>query len=606
MGPMRATVLLCAAVLAACGGSPATTPSDEWDPVFPACTVTPAAAAPVVSGTKFALALYHYNIQYVAGGLAGWKPDPMYDLDSAQVEDAIVVEGLEPIVDLYLRHPTWGADLELQGYMIEVMAARHPAVLEKLRRLLAAGAVQLASVHYSDQLFLAYPRADLELSLARNDQALATGCVAAGPTVFTQEGQFGEGLMALVAAHGRTVAALPTNLFGYLHPDLTPAPLYHSRGLDVVLAGQSVDTPDGISLRWAFFNDGELAPAVHTAAGIANPYFGTLYKADPAVVAAHEQAIADLEVQGYAVTAIATAVQALRGATAAVELPPLLDSDWQPASTTMLLRWMGDRGLFGDTERDNAVLTANVGAREAVLGARAMVAAATPEALRLTGAERDLAYAVRHGLDHAARARALGDGIVTALAGTRGTPHVAVDLATGVVTPLAALPEEPGGLPVAAPLTPTFDTVRPATATWTQLGDGHYRVEVAFGAAPFGASADMAVAFPWAGDAIAYSPALLEDQVVRYPRAAFAPDQTLALPLANGLFGLGGDRWLVKDLHTVHVAAVLAPQATEVTFLDRTCPEASTPTWAFEIIDGPVETALARANALNVTPVVRR
>ncbi|HEY3353061.1 MAG TPA: hypothetical protein VGQ83_07415 [Polyangia bacterium] len=630
---MRAAfaLALAATLAVACSDGGTSTPSaTEWDPVFPACQpATPPVITPA-PGAKFALSMYHYNVQYVPGGLAGWKTDPNFDMDNEAVEDAIVVQGFEPIVDLYLRHPAWGADLEMQGYMVEVMAARHPAVLEKLRTLLAAGQVQLDSVHYSDQLFLAYPRADMELSFARNEQALAAGCVAAGPAVFTQEGQFGEGLLDLMAEKGRTVAALPKNLFGYLHPDLEREPLYTSRGVDVVLAGEGVDTADGVSIRWTFFNDGELAPAGAVGGLEANPYFGKLYRADPAKAAAHEQAIADLEAQGYAVTSVAAAAQAIRalpGRGTPPELPPILDCDWQPKDTVMLLRWMGDPGMNSDVERDGAVLTANVRAREAVLAARAMIDHAGAAGQDTAAAERDWAYAVRHllwgevsdasgwnpignevqyGLDHAARALALGDGILADLRAALGYPHVAVDLATGAVTRLEALPTPSDFPPAAAPVEATITTSRPMTATWKAVGEGHHQLDIAWGAAPAGKGGAVSVSFPWSGDTIAYSPALLESEVVSYPRTAFAPDVTLALPLANGLIGLGPDLWLIKDLHTVHVAAVLAPGAASVELHDMTFPSAESATWSFELIAGSAETALALARALNVAPVVTR
>ena len=41
-------------------------------------------------------------------------------------------------------------------------AARHPAVLDKLRTLTAAGRIDVASFHYGDQLFLAGPPEDWE------------------------------------------------------------------------------------------------------------------------------------------------------------------------------------------------------------------------------------------------------------------------------------------------------------------------------------------------------------------------------------------------------------------------------------------------------------
>jgi hypothetical protein len=638
MAPMRATGILTALALslvlvAGCGGSHDESQQDggsypEWDPVFPACADYQAPAVAAAPGTKFALAVYHYNVQYVPGGLKGWKTDPNFDMDNEQVEDAIVTQGLEPIVDMYLRHPGWGTDIEMQGYMVEVMAARHPAVLDKLRTLLSAGQVQLVSVHYSDQLFLAYPRADMELSFLRNEEALATGCVQAGRSVFTQEGQFGEGLLDFLAGKGLQYAALPKNLFGYLHPGATREPLYAARGMDVVLAGEGVDQGD-VSIRWTFVNDGELAPSAVVMGSAANPYFGKLYVADPAVVAAHEQEISDLEGQGYAVTSIEAAVRALRAMPAyetPPELPAILDCDWQPDDTTMLLRWMGDVGLNGDAERDNEVLTTNVRAREKVHAAQVLISFARQSGVDTAADDRDLAYAIRHllwaqvsdasgwnpianevqyGLGHAARAIELCDGIATRLLAALDMPHAEVDLSSAEVRELAVLPQDPAGDPVAAPLDVTVATSRPYTVTWTQLGNGHYRVVVDFEAAPAGKAGVAAVTFPALADTVAYSPALLDGEVVAYARSEFAPDATLALPLANGLIGLGNDRWLIKDLHTVHLAAVLAPGANSVELHDNTFPGTQTGSWAFEVIDGSSQLAVGRAWTLNVMPTVR-
>ena len=126
---------------------------------------------------KYALALFHFNIQYVAGGLIGLLPEPrnllelwmlLWEVSAEEVEDQIVRESLEPILDLYGSHPDWGVDIELQGYFIEVLAERHPDVLEKLKALVLAGRVELVSFHYSDQLFIAYSREDLERSQVLN------------------------------------------------------------------------------------------------------------------------------------------------------------------------------------------------------------------------------------------------------------------------------------------------------------------------------------------------------------------------------------------------------------------------------------------------------
>ena len=178
---------------------------------------------------KFALSMMHFNIQYVAGGLFGFfpTPDPVIDLDAEQVEDSIVRESFEPVLDLFLAHPTWGANMELQGYMLDVMAARHTDVLDKLRTLAKAGRIEVVSFHYSDQIFLAYPREDWERSVTLDQATFAKHDIPLGKAVFCQEGQAGVGTAAAMAAHGYETLVFPKNLFTYQHGDAERAPLYH-------------------------------------------------------------------------------------------------------------------------------------------------------------------------------------------------------------------------------------------------------------------------------------------------------------------------------------------------------------------------------------------
>src|SRR5688572_16215954 len=150
---------------------------------------------------KFALGMFHFNVQYVAGGVIGFG-GPSSERSESQIEDLIVTESLEPVLDLFLAHPTWGQDIEMQGYMLEVIAKRHPGVLDKLKKLVLSGQIDVDSFHYSDQLFIAYPPVDWERSQTLNDDVFARYGVKRGTSVFCQEGQAGLGLAAPMKAHG--------------------------------------------------------------------------------------------------------------------------------------------------------------------------------------------------------------------------------------------------------------------------------------------------------------------------------------------------------------------------------------------------------------------
>ena len=223
---------------------------------------------------KYSMGVFHYNLEYVAGG-------------GQYFEDLIITESFEPILDLFLKHPSWGINLEMQGYMVEVLAQRFPVVLQKLRDLVNTGQCELQCFHYGDQLWIAYPRLDMERSVEKVQRIFAENNLVLSPTVFTQEGQFGEGMAPFMLQRGYRIGLLPKNLMRYFHPHEEFYPWYDLRNLNVVVVGRggsSTQGADTITVDWNYFNDGELLATNDMA-----PYGGPLFKYDPAAVAVYEQ-----------------------------------------------------------------------------------------------------------------------------------------------------------------------------------------------------------------------------------------------------------------------------------------------------------------------------
>ncbi len=332
-----------------------------------ACTAPP--PADLSGAAKIAVAVYHFNVQYVAGGLRGFPDGTIvekFDSDETEVEDWIVRQGLEPVLDLYLAHPSFKADVELQAYTLEVIAQRHPDVLEKMRMLAGRGQVDFDSFHYSDQLYVAYPKKDLETSLDLVRAIFDRTCLPLGRSIFAQEGQFAGGQLAIAAARGYAVSVLPKNLFKYQFGDGAAAEnvlFSDPRAPDhaVILGGQDWNTPD-LQLHWTFMDDGEIAFSKSNL----NPYFGTDYAVDPALIAERVAELSELEAQGWVHATIAEAVAAMRDrGIRPAPLPDVLDGTWQPKDTKNLFRWMGGSGLFRNTEKDSDLLAAIWRARSA-------------------------------------------------------------------------------------------------------------------------------------------------------------------------------------------------------------------------------------------------
>jgi hypothetical protein len=341
-----------------------------------AAVLDPARAA--ADPERYLLALFHFNLQYVPGGLHGF-PDgtgsggPDYDLTNDEVEDRIITESFEPLLDTCLDHPEIAIDIELQGYFLDVLAARHPGVIGKLKTLTANGQVELVSIHYSDQLFLAFPRVDLERSFALDEAAFARAGLPRAEVSFAQEGQFGEGLLDFLAAHGFRGALMPKNLLHYLHRGLPFAARYDAgSGLPTVaLAGEGGADPSGaVAVDWSFFDDGEL-----WASDRLSPYFGKRYAFNPAERDAFVARIQSAIAAGFTPATVSRYLDRLEAlAVPRPPLPPILDGTWQPGSTDTMHKWLGGSGLFdafGPGEKDNVVRTRNARGHAALVAAEA-------------------------------------------------------------------------------------------------------------------------------------------------------------------------------------------------------------------------------------------
>jgi MYXO-CTERM domain-containing protein len=586
---------------------------------------------------RYSLSTFHYNIQYVAGGLMRF-PDGEHDLDQfrlddAAVQDLIVTESFVPVLDILKNHPNWKLTVEMQGYMAEVLHDRHPEVLLDLRELVSGGQVELVSYHYSDQLFLAYPRLDMVRSQQLLDRVMADLGLTLSPVVFCQEGQFGEGMAPLAVEHNQTILGLPKNLFEFQHLDLyaTAAPLYTLDGVGVVIVGRGVNTPEVI-VDWNFFDDGELM-----STGDLNPYFGTDFKLDPESVAAYEQKLMDREAQGYRIATITEYVTwAKANNLPQPPLPPILDGTWQPASSDSMFRWMGASGFLDaahDCERDNLVLTGNVQARHRILTAETLLSWARQQGLvspdqfpddlmecwryallgQVTDASGINPYLneVNYAFDHARLATECADAVIETIRQASGRDVLVVDNETGTVTPMGSRPDE-----LVSPEAPLFTEAdgfvvnapdRDIDVVWEAVGaEGNLHrvtITVSESLSTVG-SREMEVFFPMELSELRISPGLIEDEVRVYPLSGFDFEEGgISLPLANGLLGLRENLWLIKDTQKVHLAATVHESDPTVRFRDETVEMRSPATWVFYLFEGSDTEALAQALRLNVHPV---
>nr|MDO8109025.1 hypothetical protein [Candidatus Sigynarchaeota archaeon] len=247
---------------------------------------------------------YHFNVQYRAGN------------EQAMFE--VVNNSLYPLLQMYSRHPTWKANIEFQGLLLEVMNATLPACMTMLRLLVRRDQIQLIVVQYSDALAIAYPYIDFYKSILYARQLLqdldlvnATDTDGVSRAVLLQEGQFMLGTSRLVHDFRYSGSGSPVyDTFLTTRESLSyfgvrsNAPIYtYSIGGEqmYVLPYWIPSVEAGVMHHVLWFQDGENLNSgegqTWEAGGLEN-LTGQYFPFNPQRQANHEEQLMDLERQG--------------------------------------------------------------------------------------------------------------------------------------------------------------------------------------------------------------------------------------------------------------------------------------------------------------------
>lgn len=604
--------------------------------------------------TKFGLTMFHWNIQYVPGGLVleyngetisicadmGLTHEDCKGLDDEALTDWIIRISFLPILDLYLAHPTWRATFEMPGLMVQAIAEKHPDVFAKLQCAANSGQIELVSIHWSDQLFLAFPSRDLKWSIEHNRKVFEAAALPLSGVVFNQEGQSGVGKHRIMAENGYTIDVMHRNLYKYHQKGDTEDgvwPVYESTGPGApgsvkVVVGGSVDPTAGVDVDWTFFDDGEVL------ATPGNPYLAMVTpEPDMKAVGKFEKELQEKADDGYYHTTIADYVSRLEKLGIAPKpILPFADSTWQPPSTEGISRWMGRMGTIGYSvkESDNAMRIENYRASTCLAAADVALDLAAADSIDVT-ADRDLlddgylsiikaevsdatginpwfgewAYGAIHNADALDKCQQVIDSVLDKM----GKQWLTVDIDTrtalqdGEYGPLFQFSPTPEAeIPISLDVQMTE---RPVNVDWRD--DGRvYQLTL-----EIGASADqtgdvreqrtVTMTIPMTIDSLIYTPGLIEDHVVEIPFADFDLfDDQIYVPLANGLIGVGPDLWIIKSCRSVHLAARVAWDGTHATlqFIDETVEPAEQLPRTFFVLKGTSEEALAFARLINTHP----
>jgi len=561
---------------------------------------------------KFSLSLFHYNIQYIAGG-------------GEKYENAIIRIGFEPILDILLRHPGWKFTIEMQGYMLEIMAERYPKTFQKLKGLVENCQVELVVFHYSDQLFLAYPEEDMEWSFDLNQDVFKKFGLYPSAVVFTQEGQFGEGMLKFMKTHNYSIGLYPKNLFRYFSGNIEVKPLYSKYDTDVVIVGAGVNN-SGIMVDWSYFNDGELL----TTGGY-SPYFVDTgnYKVDEEAIKKYEDELIEKEKEGYTVTTVGNYVSTIKARGIKPEpLPALLDGTWQPDDTSNLHRWMGD--AKGQVDRDNDVLTSNYRARKYVLTLKNLIDYAKTKGVQVSEYEDELSLSKRYlalaevsdstgwypnkvevdySLTNSEEAKKSALASIKDLMSKIGINKILkIDNLENQISEVDSYTEE------------TIDEVCNTPSFISEIKSDFYKSEIfckkldenrtdyRIVFAPINTSAvkSATLKLNFDSDEVEYIPSLMDKEgtnsVVRYKSSEFVRSE-MNTSLATGLIKLGENLYFIKHCEYFHISPFIDFANRVITFIDNS-PNSEGFEWRFSIINGDINKAVYEMQRINTYPVV--
>lgn len=333
----------------------------------------------IIGHQRYTMALYHFNVQYVPGSTA--------------IENRIIEESFYPLLKMYQRHDKWRCNIELSGYMLEILHQRYPQVLAFLKYLVSEGKIELIVSNYSQQLLVAYPQTDMAKSIEISDEILnSLGLVRSG-VFFAQESQWTPGYAGLLNAYDyNTVVVASDPWYHYLHSRMkTPSPLFflednstqsfsaNKRQVNVLLLTKPGNI-EGVEFRWAWAYDGEFA----------NTYaYNNDFRYSSSRAQTHEKKLKRFEAEGDHYVFISEFVAMLHEMNVEREkIPKIPEATWDMKKCNGVWRWMGDN--IASYEDDAFVRAYTYRARQKALVTETLIELARSKGIDISGEEQIL------------------------------------------------------------------------------------------------------------------------------------------------------------------------------------------------------------------------
>ena len=313
----------------------------------------------------------------------------------------------------------------------------------------------------------------------------------------------------------------------------------------------------------------------------------------------------------------------------AEKLPFVLDGTWHPGRSDNLFAWMGRRGMFGDTETDNGVMTKLEEVAIRLKALEKLLAFAQTQGKNVTTYAdpfkelcRKLVLAqvsdatgwnpwkgeVDYSLNLSKEVLRDANNMIGELAGKLDLgPYVKIDLASGEVSSQDKA-DEPAEHTATDPQWETTVTAEgfDVTTIWSEaaeFGPDVYLLTINL-VKKDPKKYTMQIDFKLDTDKFVYTPAMLDNEFEEIPFSDIGTDP-FTVGLANGMMALGDKVFLVEDTRTIHLCPHVDAKGGKVWFRDETINYETDLTYKFYLLkNADAQKAVAFAKRLNITPVV--
>lgn len=299
---------------------------------------------------KYSLSIYHFNLQYKAGDRKSYF--------------SLVPASFTPFVRFFDKHPQWKANLELQGHFIGFLARYFPDELSMLRKLNQRDQIEIVNVHYSDQIYLAYPFRDMLESSKINKEIFDKYGLKRSEVFFAQENFFGEGAEKFMRENGYSIALINQHYYSHHHLNVPLSPYYRYKSIDALIKGAHGFIDENhhykIYQTFSYWDDGELAFA---SGNNYVPWYGPSEKA----YAKHVQKYKKLQQDGFKIVRVSDYINRVKQLKLKpYDLKPITDGSWNMQYYGGVYLWMGTHRL--PWERDGDIRSYTFQARGILLG----------------------------------------------------------------------------------------------------------------------------------------------------------------------------------------------------------------------------------------------